>query len=152
MWISFPNRGLNPVPLHWECKVLTTGPPGKSLLSSFLITPFCMEPPRTWLWWWPSWTMKTRTKGEPKSKLEGLWSPEECTNRSFHLWHSPTVTANFMGQLGWAVEPRYLVKCNSGYFCQGDFLGLFYFLFCFLEFCYYHFFLMRLTFKFIESE
>ena len=27
--------GWKPCPLHWECRVLTTGPPGKSLLSSF---------------------------------------------------------------------------------------------------------------------
>ena len=26
----FPNQGLNPRPLHWKCRVLTTGPPGKS--------------------------------------------------------------------------------------------------------------------------
>ena len=26
----FPNKGLNPCPLHWELRVLTTGPSGKS--------------------------------------------------------------------------------------------------------------------------
>ena len=26
----FPDQGLNPDPLHWECRVLATGPPGKS--------------------------------------------------------------------------------------------------------------------------
>ena len=26
-----PNQGLNQHPLHWQCGVLTTGPPGKSL-------------------------------------------------------------------------------------------------------------------------
>ena len=36
----FPQPKIEPRPLHWECKVLTTGPPGKSLLSSFLIYPF----------------------------------------------------------------------------------------------------------------
>ena len=25
----FPDQGLNPCPLQWKCKVLTTGPPGK---------------------------------------------------------------------------------------------------------------------------
>ena len=28
---SFPNRGSNPHPLHWKHRVLTIGPPGKSL-------------------------------------------------------------------------------------------------------------------------
>ena len=28
--IVFPDQGLNPGSLHWECKVLATGPPGKS--------------------------------------------------------------------------------------------------------------------------
>ena len=28
--IQFPNQGLNLGPLHWECGVLTTAPPGKS--------------------------------------------------------------------------------------------------------------------------
>ena len=36
----FPQPRIEPGPLHWGCKVLTTGPPGKSLLSSFLIYPF----------------------------------------------------------------------------------------------------------------
>ena len=29
--IQFPDQGLNPGPRHWECRVLATGPPGKSL-------------------------------------------------------------------------------------------------------------------------
>ena len=29
---QFPNQGLDLWPLHWECQVLTTGPPGESLL------------------------------------------------------------------------------------------------------------------------
>ena len=29
--IKFPDQGLNLSPLHWECGVLATGPPGKSL-------------------------------------------------------------------------------------------------------------------------
>ena len=28
--IQFPDQGSNPGPLHWECGVLATGPPGKS--------------------------------------------------------------------------------------------------------------------------
>ena len=35
----FPGQGLNPGPLHWECRVLTTGPPGKSL-DAILFTQF----------------------------------------------------------------------------------------------------------------
>ena len=38
----FPDQELNPCPLHWECGVLTTGPPGKppeGMLSSRHITP-----------------------------------------------------------------------------------------------------------------
>ena len=36
LWIAacgtwFPDQGLNPGPLHWEGRVLVTGPPGKSL-------------------------------------------------------------------------------------------------------------------------
>ena len=31
--LSFPNQGSNPCSLHWEHRVLTTGWPGKSLLS-----------------------------------------------------------------------------------------------------------------------
>ena len=34
--IKFPDQGLNPVPLHWECRVLATGPLGKSLLDQSL--------------------------------------------------------------------------------------------------------------------
>ena len=29
--ISVPDQGRNPCPLQWKCRVLTTGPPGKSL-------------------------------------------------------------------------------------------------------------------------
>ena len=29
--ISFPDQGLKPRPLQWDCRVLATGPPGKSL-------------------------------------------------------------------------------------------------------------------------
>ena len=32
--IQFPNQGSNPAPLHWERRVLTTAPPGKSLILS----------------------------------------------------------------------------------------------------------------------
>ena len=28
--IEFPDQGSNPSPLHWECGVLPSGPPGKS--------------------------------------------------------------------------------------------------------------------------
>ena len=31
MGSNSPDRGLNPGPLHWECGLLPTGPPGKSL-------------------------------------------------------------------------------------------------------------------------
>ena len=33
--IYFPDQGWNPGPLHWKCRVLATGPPGKSLHSLF---------------------------------------------------------------------------------------------------------------------
>ena len=33
--IQFPDQGSNPGPLHWECRVLATGPPGKSPTSCF---------------------------------------------------------------------------------------------------------------------
>ena len=36
MWIVVPNQGSNPGPLHWEHRVLPTGPPGKSLEGWFL--------------------------------------------------------------------------------------------------------------------
>jgi len=29
--VQFPDQGLNPGPLHEECGILATGPPGKSL-------------------------------------------------------------------------------------------------------------------------
>ena len=29
--LKFPDQGSNLGPLHWECGVLSTGPPGKSL-------------------------------------------------------------------------------------------------------------------------
>ena len=33
--IQFPDQGSNPGLLHWECRVLAMGPPGKSLFSIF---------------------------------------------------------------------------------------------------------------------
>ena len=33
----FPDQGLNPGPLCWECRVLITGPPGMSLSLSILM-------------------------------------------------------------------------------------------------------------------
>ena len=36
--IYFPDQGLNPGPLHWEHGVLTTVPPGKSLIRSFVVS------------------------------------------------------------------------------------------------------------------
>ena len=40
--IWFPERRLNPGPLHWECRVLATGPPRKSLSLWLLICIFLM--------------------------------------------------------------------------------------------------------------
>ena len=37
---QFPDQGSNPRPLQWNCRVLTTGPPGKSLHSYFLMLGF----------------------------------------------------------------------------------------------------------------
>ena len=34
--IKFSDQESNPEPLHWECRVLTAGPPGKSHQSFFL--------------------------------------------------------------------------------------------------------------------
>ena len=34
--IQFPDQGSNLGPLHWEFRVLATGPPGKSLTSNFI--------------------------------------------------------------------------------------------------------------------
>ena len=36
MWALGTDQGSNPGPLHWECGVLITGPPGKILWSLFL--------------------------------------------------------------------------------------------------------------------
>ena len=35
--IQFPDQGSNPGPLHWERGILTTGPPGKSLVGTSVI-------------------------------------------------------------------------------------------------------------------
>ena len=35
---QFPDQGSNPAPLYREHRVLATGPPGNSLLSTFLLT------------------------------------------------------------------------------------------------------------------
>ena len=35
--IEFPDQGVNLDPLHWECRVLATGPSGKSLAVDFII-------------------------------------------------------------------------------------------------------------------
>ena len=37
---QFPDQGSNPRPLQWNCRVLTTGLPGKSLHSYFLMLGF----------------------------------------------------------------------------------------------------------------
>ena len=36
---QFPGQGSNLGPLHWECRVLATGPPGKSLIPGLLPQP-----------------------------------------------------------------------------------------------------------------
>ena len=35
--IQFPDQGLNPGPLHWEVRVLATGPPGTFAVVSFIV-------------------------------------------------------------------------------------------------------------------
>ena len=35
MGSSFPNQGMNPRPLYWKLRVLTTGLPGKSQMEAF---------------------------------------------------------------------------------------------------------------------
>ena len=37
---QFPDQGSNLCPLHWEHRVLTTGPPGKSQSQTFLVMSF----------------------------------------------------------------------------------------------------------------
>ena len=44
-----PNQGSNPRPLHWKLGVLTTGPPGKSPGSLYLLTPFTISPTNPFL-------------------------------------------------------------------------------------------------------
>ena len=36
--LKFPKQGSNPCPLQWKHRVLTTGPPGKSLWGIFILT------------------------------------------------------------------------------------------------------------------
>ena len=45
MWDLVPRPGIKPGPLHWECRVLTTAPPGKSRRCPFNET--CHSPLRT---------------------------------------------------------------------------------------------------------
>ena len=44
--VQFPDQVLNSRPLYWECWVLVTGPPGKSLLFIFILAllGFCCRP------------------------------------------------------------------------------------------------------------
>ena len=39
--IQFLDQGSNPGPQHWECGILHTGPPGRSLYATFV--PFCLQ-------------------------------------------------------------------------------------------------------------
>ena len=48
--IQFPDQGLSPGPLHWECRVLATGPPARSHLHP-LLHATRWESPRSWLRW-----------------------------------------------------------------------------------------------------
>ena len=41
--IYFPDQGWNVGPLHWECGVLSPGPPGKSPFGQFLIAGIIRE-------------------------------------------------------------------------------------------------------------
>ena len=38
MWYLVPSPGIEPGPLHWELRVLATGPPGKPLVNAFYMT------------------------------------------------------------------------------------------------------------------
>ena len=44
--IWFPDQGSNLGPLHWECRVLATGPPGKPQQLSHFCTHICLWPSR----------------------------------------------------------------------------------------------------------
>ena len=69
MWNWFPDQGSNPGPLHWEHRVLATGPPGKSPGHTFKLTSlfsemygtheFCLsrqEKKKTWTLFFPPHT------------------------------------------------------------------------------------------------
>ena len=43
MWDGVPDQGVNPGPLHWECGVWASGPPGKSLYV-LLVSALCPLP------------------------------------------------------------------------------------------------------------
>ena len=62
--IQFTNQGLNPGPLHWECRVLATGPPGKSLTQDFF-SPQTINDWGSWLHLRCPWgqSRKNRTVG-----------------------------------------------------------------------------------------
>ena len=51
MWDWLPDQGSNPGPLHWECGVLATGPPGKPYKSFSLGTSLQILPARAMLFW-----------------------------------------------------------------------------------------------------
>ena len=40
---EFPDQGSNPPPLQWKCRVLTTGPPGKSQGCLLYVCPFVLH-------------------------------------------------------------------------------------------------------------
>ena len=44
--LRFPDQGLNPCPLQWKHRALTTGPPGKSLIHLFITSPIRMSAPQ----------------------------------------------------------------------------------------------------------
>ena len=77
--IWFPGQGSNPGPLHWECRVLATGPPGKSL-----------HGPLTWILLPQPGLgyrlVQTQAKGKPRALcLQRLWTELRLVGTRVHM-------------------------------------------------------------------
>ena len=77
MWDFIFRPEIEPGPLHWECRVLATGPPGKSPNIHFLREQY----QRFWqyLWfpvWWINWSICTQRWGLPRGCL---WCVRHCS-------------------------------------------------------------------------
>ena len=52
--ILLPGLGIEPLPLQWECGVLTTGPPGRSWVALLKVAQWISREDRTWILFWLS--------------------------------------------------------------------------------------------------